>query len=184
MLWAKPQRHRDTEKAQSPPHPRHNHEDTKTQRKHKARPPTQKRREDLTGFLRVARFQPSDGREPLGRDTAPNTSVHLGVPAQRLALIERKPRHLSFLFSSDGVHASPTPYEGKERQNRRAFGTAAGVKRCDDERSRSRFASFSPAAGDPRSPVGLPPKSENTYQSQPFPHCKGGWLVGLRVFVS
>jgi hypothetical protein len=112
------------------------------------RPLTQRRRGGLTGFLRVARFRPSDGREPLGRDTAPNTSFHLGVPAQRLALRKRKPRHFSFLFSSDGVHASPTSSAGEERQNRRASGTSAGEKPDHEENSLSEAAGFSPATGD------------------------------------
>jgi hypothetical protein len=43
----------------------------------------------------MARFRPSkDGRGPLGRDTGANASVRPGVPTQRLALKERKPRHL------------------------------------------------------------------------------------------
>ena len=36
----------------------------------------------------------------------------------------------------------------EERQNRRASSAPAGEKRCDDERSRSEFASFSLATGD------------------------------------
>jgi hypothetical protein len=44
----------------------------------------------------------------------------------------------------------------EERQNRRAKGTSAGEKRCDDERSRSELARFSPATGDRGSPVVLP----------------------------
>jgi hypothetical protein len=108
---------------------------------------TQRRRGDLTGFLRVARFRPSDGRKPLGRDTAPNTSVHLGVPAQQLALIKRKPRHFSSSFNSWELHISPT-HKREERQNRRAPGTAAGGKSDIDESLLSEVAGFSPVTGD------------------------------------
>ena len=143
---------------------------------------TQRRRGDLTGFLRVARFRPSDGRKPLGRDTAPNTSVHLGVPAQRLALSKRKPRHFSFLFSSDGVHASPTPYVGEERQNRRASGTSAGEKAGCDERSRSEQTDFSPATGDPiacRSAI----KKRNLFPNSAFAPLRLCVFASLRSFL-
>ena len=101
---------------------------------------TQRRRGDITGFLRVARVRPSDGRKPLGRDTAPNTSVHLGVPAQQLALIKRKPRHFSSSFNSWERYVP--------RQNRCAAGTSAGEKTGCDQRSRSEQTVFSPVTGD------------------------------------
>ena len=63
------------------------------------------------------------------------------------ALEERRSRLSSSLFSSDGVHASPT-HKRDERQNRRAPGTAAGGKSDIDESLLSEVAGFSPAAGD------------------------------------
>ena len=142
----KPRRHEDTKESQSPP--THPIETADHADKRKYHPPTlqrggaeaQRRREDLTQLFRVARFRPSDGRKPLGRDTAPNTSVHLGVPAQRLALEKRKPRHLSSSFNSWERFVP--------RQNRRAPGTSAGEKAGCDERSRSEQTGFSPTTGD------------------------------------
>ena len=145
---------------------------------------TQRRREVGRRLQRAARSRPSNGREPLCRVSIPKTRFRVGYPTQRPALGERRPRHLSSSFKRWMRHALSPNNVKEKRQNRRAFGTAAGVKRCDDERSRSRFASFSPAAGDPRSPVVLPPISEITFQAQHLPLCMGGWMVGLRVFVS
>ena len=107
----------------------------------------------------MARSRPSDdGRKPLGRTTAPNASVRLGVPAQRPALCERWPRHPSTSFNRWEVHTSQT-HKREERQNRRASGTAAGVKAGCDERWRSEQTVFSPVTGDHqiacRSAVGL-----------------------------
>ena len=191
-MLEQPQRHRDTEEAQSHPPILSN---AKAQRRKDAKSihlpgfqrrgaETQRRRGDLTGFLRVARFRPSNGREPLGRATAPNTSVHLGVPAQRLALIKRKPRHFSSSFNSWERHALLPNNEREERQNRRASGTSAGEKAGCDDHSRSEQTVVSPATGDPRSPVDLPPKSAITFQAQHPPLCVGGRVGGLCAFVS
>ncbi len=118
-MLEQPQRHRDTKTSQSHP--------PSSQRRGAE---AQRRRGDLTGFLRVARFRPSNGREPLGRATAPNTSVHLGVPAQRLALIKRKPRH--FLFF---IHVHPQLTREKKGRTdvplaRRPVGSRASRKAC------------------------------------------------------
>jgi hypothetical protein len=109
---------------------------------------TQRRRESCRRLHRTARFRPSgDGREPLGRTTAPNTSVRHGGPAQRPALRERRPRRFSFPFNSWEMYTS-LPIREEARQNRRAKGASASEKRSGDERSRSELASFSPATGD------------------------------------
>jgi len=108
---------------------------------------TRRRRESCRRLHRTARFRPSDDREPLGRDTDPNARIRHGVPTQRLALSERKPRYFSSSFNCWEERTSPS-HERKEKQNRRATGTSAGEKRSGDERLRSEFASFSPATGD------------------------------------
>ena len=145
---------------------------------------TDKHRWNHDFWLCVARSRPSnDGRVPLGRDTDSNVNVRHGVPTQRPALDERRPRHLSSSFNGWKAH-TPHYNNTEERQNRRANSTSAGEKRCDDKRSRSEFASFSPATGDPRSPVVLPPINGTVFQAQHLPLCVGGWVVGLRVFVS
>jgi len=132
---------------------------------------TQRRRENCWRLHRTARSRPSeDGRGLLGRDTDPNTSVRLRVPTQQSALFERRPRHFSSSFNSWEGRV-PHHNTKEERQNRRARGTSAGEKRCDDERSRSELASFSPATGDHRSPVVLPPISGTTFQVQHPPLC-------------
>ena len=118
---------------------------------------TQRCREDDTDILCVARFRPSDGREPLGLESASKTSIRIGFQTQRLAIRKRKPRHL---FSINGwKDRTPSPiHRNGERQNRRAPGTAAGGKWDVDGRSRPEAAQFSPATGDPiacRSAVGL-----------------------------
>jgi hypothetical protein len=194
MLWAKPQRHRGTEKAQSRPptqEPRR-HKDTKKSQSPPTQPPgfqrrgaeAQRRRGNLAGFFALARFRPSDGRKPLGLESAPKTSFRIGFQAQRLALFKRKPRHLSSSFNKWERHA-PSPKHGKEeRQNRRATGTSAGEKWGVDGRSRPEASHFSPATGDPRSPVVLPPRSGTAFQAQHPPLCVGGWVGGLCVFVS
>jgi hypothetical protein len=120
-----------------------------------------------TDILCVARFRPSDGnahRLTLSGETPwPSGNGHGTTgPGNRFesklscrfpdpvacALEERRSRHLSFPFSSDGMHASPTSYIGEERQNRRASGTSAGEKAGCDERSRLKQTAFSPATGD------------------------------------
>ena len=113
-------------------HPTTRFEPRRTRRA-QSRPPTlqrrgaepQSRRVDLVRFLYVAMSRPSDGREPLSRDTAPNTSVRHGVPTQRLAFLERKPRHFSSSFNRWEGHAPSPTHEREERQNRRATGTSA-----------------------------------------------------------
>jgi hypothetical protein len=193
-MFEQPQRHRDTEKTQShplvpaeplgggavPTSQTRRHKGTKKSQSH---PPTQKRRGaetqrrrgSLARLLRVARFRPSDGREPLGRDTDPNASIRRGVPTQRPALQKRRPRHFSSLFNGWVRHAPSTKYGREERQNRRAPGTSVGEKSACSERERSSQPVFSPATGDSRSPVVLPPISGTAFQAQPPP---------LRVFVS
>ena len=173
MLEAKPQRHRDTEFAQryflNSPQPRR-HEGTKksrscpatlfnakTQRRKDAKPThppiwptdhTDKHRWNHDFWLCVARSRPSnDGRVPLGRDTDSNVNVRHGVPTQRPALDERRPRHLSSSFNGWKAH-TPHYNNTEERQNRRAFGTASGEKTGSDECSRSGLTGFSPATDD------------------------------------
>ena len=146
MLEAKPQRHRDTEFAQryflNSPQPRR-HEGTKksrscpatlfnakTQRRKDAKPThppiwptdhTDKHRWNHDFWLCVARFRPSNGgRVPLGRDTDSNVNVRHGLPTQRPALDERRPRHLSSSFNGWKAH-TPHYNNTEERQNRRAF---------------------------------------------------------------
>ncbi len=141
---------------------------------------TQRRRGDLTGFLRVARFRPSDGRKPLGRDTAPNTSVHLGVPAQRLALAKRRPRHFSSSFNSR-KDCTPPPLTREKRgrtdvpRARRPVGSGTST----DARVRRRPSSHRRLAI--RSPVVLPSVSSITFQVQHLSLCVS---APLRLCVS
>jgi hypothetical protein len=111
---------------------------------------TQRRRERDTDILCVARL-PAVGRP----GTAGNGIRHESLLSERIplpaagALRERRSRHLSSLFNRWEGHAPSPINERGERQNRCAYGTAACEKRCDDERSRSEFARFSQATGDP-----------------------------------
>jgi hypothetical protein len=119
---------------------------------HQGPPPalsTQRRGGGDTDILCVARSRPSDGRGPLGRESASKTSFRTGFSTQRLALSERKPRHLSSFFVRWDGDALPLPTNEREkRQNRRAPGTSAGEKPDDNESSLSGAAGFSPATGD------------------------------------
>jgi hypothetical protein len=111
-------------------------------------PSTRKHRETLAGFLCVARSRPSnDGRVPLGRDTDSNVNVRHGVPTQRPALSERRPRHLSSSFNEWKAH-TPRYNNTEERQNRRATGASAGEKTGGDGCLHPESSGFSPATGD------------------------------------
>ena len=156
-MFAQPQRHRDTEKTQS--HPPTKLFNAKTQRRKDAKAArplrfqrrgaeTQRRREAHARLHCAARFRPSnDGREPLGRATAPIASDHRGVPAQRPALSKRRPRPFSSSFNSLEGYAS-LPNEIEERQNRCAAGAAAGEKPGSDGCLHPERRDFSPAIGD------------------------------------
>jgi len=102
---------------------------------------------------------------PPGRETVSIASSRSDFPTRWSALCKRRPRHLSFLFSSGGVHPSST-HKREERQNRRAPGTATGEKSDFDESLLSEVAGFSPATGDSWSPVVLPPISATAFQAQ------------------
>ena len=107
-----------------------------------------RRRGVLAVFLCAARSWPLNGGQgPLGRAIAPNASVRHGVPAQRPALCERRPRHFSSSFNG-WDESTPQHNEKRARQNRRAAGAPAGEKTGSDERSRSEQTGFSPAIGD------------------------------------
>jgi len=180
-MFEEPQRHRDTEFAQrcflNSPQPRR-HKDTKESQNPPSHPVetadhADRRRWGHATFLCAARSRPSEYR-----------NHHSTSFDETCALEERRSRHSSSSFNRcEGLAPAPK-YEREERQNRRAPGTSAGEKRCDDKRSRSEIASFSPATGDRRSPVVLPRRSEITFQAQHLTLCVGGWVVGLRVFVS
>jgi hypothetical protein len=128
---------------------------------------TQRRRESCRRLHRMARSRPSnggmyrltssgetswppnDGHGTTGSGNRVESKLSCWFPDPvACALEERRSRHLSFLFSSDGTHASPTPYVGEERQNRRASGTSDGEKVGWGERLRSEQTAFSPATGD------------------------------------
>jgi len=67
----------------------------------------QRLREPSAKLHHAARSRPPNGGQgPLGREIAPNASVRRGVPAQRPALSERRPRHFSFSFHGWEKHAS------------------------------------------------------------------------------
>jgi len=141
---------------------------------------TDKHRWDHTGLLRAARSRPLDGREPQGRKSALKTSFRIGFPTQRLAFLERKPRHPSSSFNRWEGHPS-LPTREEVRQNRRANSTSAGEKNGCDERLRSEQTDFSPVTGDPiacRS--GESPRSHDA-NSAITPWCLGGCDVGGRV---
>jgi len=152
MIRVEPPRHQD--------HQTHSPtlSNAKTQRRKDAKPAQPpinaeaRRRRDAESFERDSTVWRGSGR----RTTAGNRWA--GQPLQKRVLVpvsrpsglrfaERRPRHFSF-FSRKWDKFAPQHNEKKLRQNRRANGTSAGEKRNDDERSRSEFASFSPAKGD------------------------------------
>ena len=107
----------------------------KTRRRKATRSLTQRRR-DAENFSRaLARTRPSnDGRVPLGQTTAPNASVRRGVPAQRPALCERRPRRSSFSFH-DWEGTPPSPIGEKKGGTdtppaRRPVGRLAATSAC------------------------------------------------------
>jgi len=117
---------------------------------------TQSRRGKLTRFFCVARFRPSDGRKPLGRESDTKARFRSGFPTQRPALEKRTPRHLSSPFNRWERHAPSPNNEKEEKQNRRASGTSADEKPVNDECLPSEVAGFSSVTGDPiacRSPA-------------------------------
>jgi len=205
-----PQRHRDTEFAQrcflNSPQPRR-HEDTKESQSPPSHPVetadhADRRRWGHATFLCAARSGASeyrnhhstsfnetpwpldDGHGTTGPGNRFESKLSCRFPDPVVcALEERRPRHLSSSFNGWKAH-TPHYNNTEERQNRRAPGTSAGEKRCDDKRSRSEFASFSPATGDPQSPVVLPPINGTVFQAQHLPLCVCRCVVGLRVFVS
>jgi len=146
-MWpTEPQRHRDTEKAQSPSQTRRR-KDTKASQSH-----------PLTRFLTQR-----TGRKNLSRDdvlaaerrprtAGPDTrserkrSSRCSGPAA-CALGERRPRHFSPLFNSWEGHTS-FPDRRETRRNRRVPGASAGGKHGCDERLRSEQSGFLPAGGD------------------------------------
>ena len=100
-----------------------------------------------TALLCVARFRPSNGREPLGRESDTKAGFRSGFPTQRLAFQERKPRHLSSSFNDWKAHT--LHYNNiEERQNRSAKGTSAGEKTGGDGCLHPESSGFSPATGD------------------------------------
>ncbi len=133
----KPQRHRDTEKAQSPSQTRR-HKDTKTSQRRRA----------STRIQRVARSWPPNGDQgPLERAPVPIASDRHWSSFQRPALGERRPRHFSPLFNDWKGHTS-FPDWREARRNRRAPGASAGGKPGCNERLRSEQSGFLPAVGD------------------------------------
>jgi hypothetical protein len=75
-------------------------------------------------------------------------------------------------------------HRGAETWSRRARSTSVGEKADSDGCLHPESSDFSPATGDYRSSVVLPPISGITFQAQHPPLCVGGWVGGLRVFVS
>ena len=182
------------------------HEGTKKSQSHPATlqrrgAETQSHRGALTGFFCVARSWPpnggihrltSAGETPWspfgghgttgsGNRVESELSCRFPDPAA-CALEERRSRLFSSSFNSWEGHAS-SPHKKEKRQNRRANGTSAGEKTNSDECLHPERKVFSPATGDHRSPVVLPPISGVTIQAQHPPLCVSGWVVGLRVFV-
>ncbi len=72
----------------------------------------------------------------------------------------------------------------RERQNRRAPGTSAGVKWDVDGRLRPEATQFSPVTGDPWSPVALPSISATAFHAQHLPLCGLCVLCGSLGWVS
>ena len=173
-------------KTQRPPsRPRRKHEGTKTRRIHEDANPrflTQRpsiypvfnaeaqRRRDAEGtiltFCVWRDSRPSDGREPLGMESAPKTSFRVGFHSQRPALSESAGLASSLLYSIDGM-GTPTFLTMKEKRGRTDVPLARRPVRspaATDARIRSRRASHRRQAI--RSPVVLPPISGTTLQAQ------------------
>jgi hypothetical protein len=172
-MFAEPQRHRDTEKAQShpPTSQTRRHEGTKTSQS----PPTHpvetadhadRRRCVHTDLLCGARFRPSDGGAfrvtSSGETPWPSNGHGITGSGNRLeselscrfpdpvvcALAERRSRHFSSSFNGWVRHAPSPKHAREERQNRRAKGALAGEKTGDDGCLYPESSGFSPAAGD------------------------------------
>jgi hypothetical protein len=185
--------HQDT-KGTKPTHPPFLNREGRKERKathpitqRRSHPPNnaeaQRRRGVLAVFHRVARSRPSDdGREPQGRTPALNASDHHRSPTLRPALFKRRPRHLSSSFNAWEWHAPLPTNEKEKRQNRRAQSASAGEKTDSDGCSYPELAGFSPATGDYRSPVVLPPRSGAAFHTQRRPLGVGGRVGGLAFF--
>ncbi len=135
VTTTKTQRHQAITKPALPPRETADHADT--------------RRCSYAGFFCRARSRPSDdGRKPLGRDTGPNSSVRDGVPPQRPALCERRPRHPSSPLNSGEWYGEAEPSRRRrvgrgESQQRRVLASGAVGLLTGDRRSSDRL-SFCP----------------------------------------
>jgi hypothetical protein len=156
MLRAKPQRHRDTEKAQgqSPGVCPQIAQMTQIHRNATQRRKDAKAQRESTELDRSARSRPHCGWEPVGRNAATNTRVRSSASPHRPALSE-----------SAGLasHAEQRLAfeQARLRRDRRAtrlrpwvlpehVGASAGAKIVWDERLRSEQTIFAPGAGDHR----------------------------------
>jgi hypothetical protein len=109
---------------------------------------TQRRRGALAGFLCVARSRPSDdGRESLGQETAPKTSLRSNFLAQRPALSEHRPRHFSSSFNSWETYTT-LPNREEARHNLGATGRSAVEKTDNYGCLHPEWRDFSTATGD------------------------------------
>jgi len=130
----------------------------------------------------VARsWQLNCGQGLLGRATAPDTSVRLGVPAQRPALCERRPRQFSSSFNSLEEKKGRTDGPMARRPVRRRASTNARVRRRPASHRRQAIN---------RSPVVLPPRNGGTYKAQRPPlgvlvfwWLWRGWSGGICVYL-
>jgi hypothetical protein len=130
MLRAKPQRHRDTGKAQSQPptsQPRR-HEDTKTSQSLLDSP---------------ARSRPPGGRGPLGAGAASDASTRSCTHSQRPALSESA-------GLASRVDQRSTFEQARLRRDRRAASASAGGKSDRDGCLHPERSGFSPGAGESR----------------------------------
>ena len=130
----------------------------------------------------MARFRPSDGREPLSRASEPKTRFSSRMPdSAACALGERRPRHLSSLFNREKRHFPITNMKEKRgrtdvpqahRPGRSRTATKARFRRWPDSQRRQAI----------RSPVVLPTWSGTPFQGQRSPLCVfaplRGWVEG------
>jgi hypothetical protein len=181
-----PQRHRDTEKAQSQP-PAHTYRRRKsTQRRGAAETQRESRQLD-----RPARSRPPGGRISLARTAALNANVHRGSPGQRPALSESA-------GLASHVDQNPAFEQVRTRRDRRAIrlrpwatprhvGASAGGKSDRDGCSHPERSGFSPGAGASRHCRRSTPGKLATAGTAPLRLCTSAplrFLSAVRLCVS
>jgi hypothetical protein len=123
----------------------------------------------------------------LGRETVSIVNSRADFPAQRPALLERRPRQFSSSFNT-WEWPTPSPlFEKGERQNRRAPSASAGEKAGGDGCSHPEASGLSPATGDSDRLSFCLQEAEAPYRvshstSAPLRLCVGGCRGGSAFF--